>query len=69
MPARTRITAASARFVYTSFFSSVHYTTAYQGEIVREVFKKRGYKTIGFVVPGTMPHRLVADDHRRTSTG
>jgi Xaa-Pro aminopeptidase len=45
--------------VYTSFFSSVHYTTAYQGEIVREEFKKRGYKTIGFVVPGTMPHRLV----------
>ena len=50
--------------LYTSFFSSVHYTTAYQGEIVRELFKKRGYKTIGFVVPGTMPHRLVQDDHR-----
>jgi len=45
--------------LYTSFFSSVHYTTAYQGEIVRELFKKRGYKTVGFVVPGTMPHRLV----------
>jgi Xaa-Pro aminopeptidase len=45
--------------LYTSFFSSVHYTTAYQGEIVRELLKKRGYKTIGFVVPGTMPHRLV----------
>jgi Xaa-Pro aminopeptidase len=45
--------------LYTSFFSSVHYTTAYQGEIVRELFKKRGYKTIGFVVPGTMPHKLV----------
>jgi Xaa-Pro aminopeptidase len=43
----------------TSFFSSVHYTTAYQGEIVREIVKKRGYKTIGFVVPGTMPHKLV----------
>jgi Xaa-Pro aminopeptidase len=45
--------------VYTSFFSSVHYTTDYQGEIVRELFKQRGYKTIGFIVPGTMPHRLV----------
>jgi Xaa-Pro aminopeptidase len=45
--------------VTTSFFSSVHYTTAYQGEIVREVFKKRGYRTIGFVVPGTMPSRLL----------
>ena len=45
--------------LYTSFFSSVHYTTAYQGEIVRQLFKKRGYKTIGFVVPGTMPHKLV----------
>ena len=45
--------------LYTSFFSSVHYTTAYQGEIVRDLFRKRGYKTVGFVVPGTMPHRLV----------
>ncbi len=45
--------------IYTSFFSSVHYTTAYQGEIVRDVIRKRGYKTIGFVVPGTMPQGLV----------
>jgi len=45
--------------LFTSFFSSVHYTTAYQGELVRELFKKRGYKTVGFVVPGTMPHRLI----------
>ena len=45
--------------IYTSFFSSVHYTTGYQGDIVREVIQKRGYKTIGFVVPGTMPHQLV----------
>ena len=45
--------------LYTSFFSSVNYTTAYQGEIVRELFKKRGYTTVGFVVPGTMPHGLV----------
>jgi Xaa-Pro aminopeptidase len=45
--------------LFTSFFSSVHYTTAYQGELVREVLKKRGYRTIGLVVPGTMPSRLV----------
>jgi Xaa-Pro aminopeptidase len=45
--------------VSTSYFSSVHYTTAYQAEIVRDEFSKRGYKTIGFVVPGTMPHQLV----------
>ena len=55
--------------LYTSFFSSVHYTTAYQGEIVRELFKKRGYKTMGFVVPGTMPHRLVRWRSPRDSTG
>ncbi len=50
---------------YTSFFSSVDYTTRYQGDIVREIIKKRGYRTIGFVVPGTIPHGLmsaVADD-------
>jgi len=46
--------------IYTSFFSSVDYTTRYQGEIVREIVKKRGYKTIGFVVPGTMPHGLMS---------
>ena len=45
--------------IFTSFFSSVHYTTAYQGEIVRDVIRKRGYKTIGFVVPGTIPSKLV----------
>ena len=36
----------------TPFFSSVHYTTGYHAEIVREVIKKRGYKTIGFVCRG-----------------
>ncbi len=45
--------------IYTSFFSSVHYTTAYQGEIVRDVIRTRGHRTIGFVVPGTMPFGLV----------
>ena len=28
-------------------------------DIVREVIKERGYKTIGFVLPETMPHKLV----------
>ena len=44
----------------TPFFSSVDYTTRYQGEIVREIIKKRAIKTIGFVVPGTMPHGLIS---------
>jgi Xaa-Pro aminopeptidase len=43
----------------TPFFSSVRYTTGYHTEIVREVIKERGYKTIGFVLPETMPSRLV----------
>ena len=46
--------------IYTSFFSSVDYTTRYQGELVRDIVKKRGYRTIGFVVPGTMPHGLMS---------
>jgi Xaa-Pro aminopeptidase len=41
------------------FFSSVRYTTGFHAEIVREVIKQRGYKTIGFVLPETMPHKLV----------
>ncbi len=44
----------------TPFFSSVDYTTGYQGEIVNGILKKRGYKTIGFVVPGTVPYGLRA---------
>jgi Xaa-Pro aminopeptidase len=43
----------------TPFFSSVRYTTGYHTEIVREVIKERGYKTIGFVLPETMPSKLV----------
>ena len=43
----------------TPFFSSVRYTTGYHTDIVREVIKERGYKTIGFVLPETMPHKLV----------
>jgi Xaa-Pro aminopeptidase len=49
-----------AEMIYTSFFSSVDYTTRYQGELVREIVRKRGYNTIGFVVPGTMPHGLMS---------
>lgn len=45
--------------VTTSFFSSVHYTTAYQGHIVRDLLLKRGYRNIGFVVPASMPYRLL----------
>jgi Xaa-Pro aminopeptidase len=46
-------------FRFTPFFSSVRYTTSYHAEIVRELIKERGYKTIGFVLPETMPHKLV----------
>lgn len=43
----------------TPFFSSVRYTTGYHAEIVSEIIKNRGYKTVGFVLPETMPHKLV----------
>jgi Xaa-Pro aminopeptidase len=46
-------------FRFTPFFSSVRYTTGYHADLVREVIKERGYKTIGFVLPETMPHKLV----------
>ena len=59
MPGKDPYHRGVGEFRYTSFFSSVHYTTGYHAEIVREVIKERGYKTIGFVVPETMPHKLV----------
>ena len=46
-------------FRFTPFFSSVRYTTGYHAEIVRDIIKERGCKTIGFVLPETMPHKLV----------
>jgi len=44
----------------TSAFPSVHYTQAYDAEVVSETLSKRGYRRIGLVGPTAMPHGFVA---------
>jgi Xaa-Pro aminopeptidase len=40
-------------------WTSVCYTDAYQGEIVADELARRGYRTVGWVGAGAMPHRFV----------
>ncbi|HXD44439.1 MAG TPA: Xaa-Pro peptidase family protein [Pseudolabrys sp.] len=40
-------------------FSSIVYTQGYDAELAVEALKRRGYKTIGFVGKGALPHALV----------
>jgi Xaa-Pro aminopeptidase len=44
----------------TAAFTSIGYTDAYQARIVADELKQRGYKTIGWVSAGAIPHRFVA---------
>jgi Xaa-Pro aminopeptidase len=46
--------------IFTPAFTSVAYTDEYQAEIVAEELKRRGYRTIGWVANGAMPHQFVA---------
>ena len=45
--------------VFTPAFTSVAYTDEYQAEIVADELKRRGYRTIGWVASGAMPHKFV----------
>src|SRR5258708_39103613 len=46
--------------IFTPAFTSVAYTDEYQAELVAEELKRRGYRTIGWVANGAMPHKFVA---------
>ena len=46
--------------IFTPAFTSVAYTDEYQAELVAEELKRRGYRTIGWVGSGAMPHKFVA---------
>src|SRR5262249_30198336 len=46
--------------IFTPAFTSVAYTDEYQAELVGEELKRRGYRTIGWVGSGAMPHKFVA---------
>jgi Xaa-Pro aminopeptidase len=45
--------------VFTPAFTSVAYTDEYQAELVADELKRRGYRTIGWIASGSMPHRFV----------
>jgi len=44
-------------------FASVVYTHGYDAELAADVLDKRGYRTIGFVGTGALPHALVERIH------
>src|SRR5258708_30199743 len=46
--------------IFTPAFTSVAYTDEYQAELVADELKRRGYRTIGWVGSGAMPHKFVA---------
>jgi Xaa-Pro aminopeptidase len=45
--------------LFTPAFASVAYTHEYQAEIVAAELKHRGYRTIGWVGSGALPHKFV----------
>jgi Xaa-Pro aminopeptidase len=46
--------------IFTPAFTSVAYTDAYQAELVAAELKRHGYRTIGWVGKGAMPHAFVS---------
>jgi Xaa-Pro aminopeptidase len=46
--------------IFTPAFTSVAYTDEYQADLVVAELKRRGYRTIGWVASGAMPHAFVA---------
>jgi len=49
-----------AEIATTAAFTSVAYTDVYQAEIVAAELRRRGYRKIGWVGAGAMPHAFVA---------
>jgi Xaa-Pro aminopeptidase len=45
---------------FTAAFASVAYTHEYQAELVAAELKRCGYRTIGWIGSGAMPHKFVA---------
>jgi Xaa-Pro aminopeptidase len=56
-----------AEMIFTPAFTSVAYTDAYQAELVAAELKRRGFRTIGWVASGAMPHAFVARIERELS--
>lgn len=46
--------------LFTPAFFSVAYTDAYHGDLLIPDLKRRGARAIGWILPGTLPHRLIS---------
>jgi Xaa-Pro aminopeptidase len=46
--------------IFTPSFTNVAYTDEYQAELVGAELARRGYRTVGWVASGAMPHKFVA---------
>jgi len=42
--------------LHTPSFTSIAYTNEYDAELVVDVIKRRGYKTVGFITPNALPY-------------
>ena len=58
--ARDETNRGVGEMMFTPAFTRVAYTDEYQAELVAEELKRRGYRTIGWVGSGAMPHKFVA---------
>jgi len=45
--------------LFTPSFTSIAYTDAYQAELVAADLRRHGYRTIGWIAAGAMPHKFV----------
>jgi Xaa-Pro aminopeptidase len=50
----------AGEIITTSAFPSVDYTQSYDAEVVCDILRRRGYRRIGWVGPGAMPHGFVS---------
>jgi Xaa-Pro aminopeptidase len=51
----------------TAAFTSVAYTDGYQAQIVADELKRRGYRTIGWIGAGAIPHTFVVSIEQQLS--
>jgi Xaa-Pro aminopeptidase len=56
---RDRVHRGVDEIITTPAFPSIVYSTSYQAELALDVLKRRGYRTVGLVRAGAMPHGFV----------
>src|SRR5262249_42235815 len=56
---RDKVHRGVGEIMFTPAFTSISYTDDYQAELIADVLKRRGYRKVGLVAAGAMPHRFV----------